>query len=202
MADHPSGYVKGCPCERCEKIRARNRAYQRSLSPEAKARMRRYKTAKQKEYDDRPGRRDAANERARLRYQQWRSENPLPPRSPSARPANSKRHGGPDEWARMYAAQGGLCYLCLQPLPENRSQVHVDHDHSCCDPGPRGRNTDSCAACRRGLTHERCNQIWGLAKENGPLLRTMAEQGEQAKAEAQVRIAAKQSASHQLSLLA
>jgi hypothetical protein len=139
--------------------------------------------------------REQLNERARVRYQRWREENPLPPKTPA--PPRQKRqrvrtqHGGPSEWARMYAGQDGLCYLCLRPLPDDRSKVHVDHDHSCCDPGPRGRNTDSCQYCRRGLTHERCNQIWGLARENPELLRAIAGNGERVAAETRARIAAK-----------
>ena len=101
-----------------------------------------------------------------------------------------KRHGGSDEWARMFAEQDGRCYLCLQPLPKDGEFVHVDHDHSCC-PGTRA-NTRSCTACRRGLVHRACNQIWGLAHENPDLLRTMAEQGEQARELARQRIEATQ----------
>ena len=95
---------------------------------------------------------------ARARYQADREKH-------KARKGGVKqRHGGPDEWARMFAEQDGKCYLCLQPLPEDCKDVHVDHDHSCC-PGTKG-DSRSCRYCRRGLTHQACNQVWGLVREN------------------------------------
>lgn len=100
-----------------------------------------------------------------------------------------QRHGGLDEWERMFAEQGGMCYLCEQPLPENRSLIHVDHDHECC---PGGRGTRSCWYCRRGLTHMACNQIWGLARENPDLLMVVAENGERASEKTRLRLAGRQ----------
>jgi hypothetical protein len=102
-----------------------------------------------------------------------------------------KRHGGQDEWARMYQAQDGLCYLCQRPLPADRARIHVDHDHDCCPPGPGGRTIQSCQYCRRGLTHERCNQIWGLAAEDPALLRIIAAEGARVKDETRQRITMK-----------
>lgn len=99
-----------------------------------------------------------------------------------------KNHGGSDVWARMFAEQDGLCYLCRQPLPEDASLIHVDHDHDCC---PGGRNTRSCHLCRRGLTHVACNQVWGLARENPELLRAIASNGERVKGETKQRMAAR-----------
>lgn len=183
---HGSRYVKGCQCDRCAAARRRARERARAHPDKNNPQRRRYKTEKQRQYDD--ANRDALNGRARERYSAWRAANPLPPRA-SANPGG--RHGGPDEWARMYDEQGGLCYLCLRPLSGNRTGVHVDHDHSCCDPGPKGRDTRSCQYCRRGLVHERCNQIWGLAKEDPDLLRTMADQGERVRDETRRRIAGK-----------
>ena len=188
---HGSGYVKGCQCERCEAYRQRSRERSRANPDKNNPARRRYKTEKQREYND--VNRDQVNAKARERYALYREENPLPPRPrrTPAPPKPSTRHGGPDEYARMYGDQDGLCYLCLRPLPDDRRAVHVDHDHTCCDPGPRGRDTDSCRYCRRGLTHERCNQIWGLAKEDGELLRIMAREGERVRDETRQRIAAK-----------
>ena len=144
-------------------------------------------TELQHRYDD--ANRDTKRQRDNDRYAQWREANPLQPRT--ARPAAIPigRHGGPDEWARMWDAQDGLCYLCLRPLPDDKTAIHVDHDHSCHDPGPGGRNTQSCQYCRRGLTHERCNQIWGLAKEDAGLLCAIADNGERVRDETRERIA-------------
>jgi len=33
-----------------------------------------------------------------------------------------------DDYERMLAAQGGVCAICLEPRPEERT-LHVDHDH-------------------------------------------------------------------------
>lgn len=128
-------------------------------------------------------------QRYRQRYLAKLKESGKTPR-PAGRPHNN-RHGGAVEFARMYEDQDGLCYLCLRPLPDDRAQVHVDHDHSCCDPGPMGRWTDSCRYCRRGLTHDRCNQVWGLMAEDPELLRAIASNGERVAAETKARIAAK-----------
>lgn len=173
-ASHGSGYVKGCQCERCEAARRTSRERSQARPDKDRPGRRQYKTEKQRQYD-----------------QARREQRPLKPKLPKAakKPANSARHGGPDEWARMYAEQDGLCYLCEQPLPVSGKDVHVDHDHTCCDIGPK--SSQSCQYCRRGLAHQACNQIWGLARENPALLRLMADNGSRAAAEAKRRIAAK-----------
>jgi hypothetical protein len=142
-----------------------------------------------KDCDNAKRKRSYDPKRSRQRYLAQLEEAGKAPRIRKAPHGNP--HGGAIEWARMYDEQQGLCYLCLRPLPDDRSKVHVDHDHSCCDPGPRGRRTRSCQYCRRGLTHERCNQIWGLAAEDPELLRVMASQGERVGEETRQRIAAK-----------
>ena len=48
---HPSGYLKGCNCDRCEQARARSREHAKTYRHPDPARLRAYKTAKQKEYD-------------------------------------------------------------------------------------------------------------------------------------------------------
>lgn len=82
----------------------------------------------------------------------------------------ARLHGmKPEDWAALWDAQGGRCYLCgcdLSALPS--SQVHVEHDHRCC---PR---ETSCGYCRRGLACMRCNTIIGLARDDPVLLRTIA----------------------------
>lgn len=98
----------------------------------------------------------------------------------------TRRHGGPEERARLWALQDGCCYLCGRPF-ELGQPVHVDHDHSCC---PGGKSTDSCQACRRGLTHPWCNQIIGLAGEDMDVLRAIIASFEPVQAAARARILA------------
>lgn len=129
-------------------------------------------------------------DKARQRWRdEWRKRSRTPNHRERKRASYMKRHGGIDEWARMFADQDGLCYLCQEPLPEDGRDVHVDHDHSCCAVGPR--ESRSCQYCRRGLTHQACNQIWGLARENPALLRVLADNGERVGAETRLRIAVK-----------
>lgn len=82
-----------------------------------------------------------------------------------------ENHGmRPHEWAAMYAAQDGYCYLCSRELDVSGSRtVAVEHDHRCC---PQGR---SCAACRRGLACAACNKAIGLAGDDPARLRRMAD---------------------------
>lgn len=100
-----------------------------------------------------------------------------------------KRHGGLDEWARLFDAQQGLCYLCSEPLGDGHKEIHVDHDHSCCDVGTH--DSASCRYCRRGLAHAWCNQILGLAGEDMDMLRTIIANFEPVQAATRQRIAAK-----------
>jgi Recombination endonuclease VII len=160
--------------------RERSRNYYRNLPDDGrKARLARAKAWAK-----------ANPEKARQRWRDAaRRRHPQPVRRERNRAKYMKRHGGIDEWARMFDAQDGLCYLCLQPLPVDGVDVHVDHDHSCCEPGPK--TSKSCRYCRRGLTHQACNQIWGLARENPAMLRVMADQGERVGAETRQRIALK-----------
>ena len=82
-----------------------------------------------------------------------------------------KRHGCDwnDEFARLWQAQDGKCYLCEGPLGPDQADCHVDHDHSCC---PSGR---SCEKCRRGLAHPLCNWIVGYAGDDPDRLRRIAD---------------------------
>ena len=101
-----------------------------------------------------------------------------------------KRHGGIDEWARLYDAQNGLCYLCgqtLEGVPQRL--IAVDHDHDCC---PGGKVTESCSACRRGLAHAWCNQLIGMAGEDMDVLRAIIVNFERVNELTKQRITAKQ----------
>jgi hypothetical protein len=49
------------------------------------------------------------------------------------------RHGlWPDEWQARWDAQDGRCYLCGDPLPDDPSEVRLDHDHRCHPLWPAG----------------------------------------------------------------
>lgn len=73
-----------------------------------------------------------------------------------------------EDWAAMWAAQGGRCYLCGRELAQDKS-THVDHDHSHC-PGDR-----SCRICQRGLACKDCNTAIGLSDDDPDRLRRMAD---------------------------
>lgn len=81
----------------------------------------------------------------------------------------------PDQWLAMLMEQGGNCYLCEQPLPDDRGKVVIDHDHRHCLDGY------SCGRCRRGLAHHACNTAIGLLAENPELMRTVAGNLERAR---------------------
>jgi hypothetical protein len=88
-----------------------------------------------------------------------------------------KAHGLlPDQWFAMLDEQRGLCYLCEKPLPEDRSKIAIDHDHSHC---PKDR---SCGLCRRGMAHMNCNSGVGLFGDDPALLRLAAANLEQSQA--------------------
>jgi hypothetical protein len=76
----------------------------------------------------------------------------------------------PDQWAALWDAQDGRCYLCGEPMIQGgASGACIDHDHSCC---PEKR---SCPVCRRGLACAGCNTSIGLAQDDPARLRRMAD---------------------------
>ncbi len=87
------------------------------------------------------------------------------------------RHGR--DWDELFnefwELQGGLCYLCGDPLERTKFRgVHLDHDHSCCKLGY------SCEKCRRGLSCPDCNILIGRAKDDPDRLRRIADNLEKA----------------------
>lgn len=88
-----------------------------------------------------------------------------------------RRHGMyPAHWHAMWTEQDGKCYLCLAPLPEDRSKVALDHDHSHC------RDGYSCGLCRRGLACSTCNTAIGLLGDSTERMRIAADNLERAQA--------------------
>jgi Recombination endonuclease VII len=105
--------------------------------------------------------RQAHPERVREQAQRYRDANPGQ--------AMRRYHGLlAGDWAALWAAQDGRCYLCGDPLSEDGRAVVVEHDHRCCPPGR------SCPLCRRGLAHHVCNAVIGLAGDDPKLLRRIA----------------------------
>jgi hypothetical protein len=92
----------------------------------------------------------------------------------------------PGDWAALWAAQDGQCYLCGE-LMDPEKKLDIDHDHSC---WPKDK---SCRACRRGLAHSECNCLIGLAGDDPDRLRRIADALERAQAKAAERMAQKPS---------
>jgi len=74
-----------------------------------------------------------------------------------------------EKFEALLLEQGFRCSGCGDPLPEEWSGINVDHDHNCC-PGKK-----SCGKCIRGLLHNWCNVILGLAKDDPRRLRSLAD---------------------------
>lgn len=86
----------------------------------------------------------------------------------------------PEDWAALHAAQQGLCYLCGEELA---GKISVDHDHDHCPPRA------SCRNCRRGLVHDICNRVIGMAGDDAARLRRMADALEAAQQACKERVA-------------
>jgi Recombination endonuclease VII len=132
--------------------------------------------------------RDLALERSRTWYaenreqaREYRRQYYLKNREKLKAGGRRYRHGlRDDDWAAMWDAQGGCCYLCDGEL--DADETNVDHDHSCCGPDK------SCPVCRRGLAHSLCNIAIGAIGDDPDKLRRMADALEQAKADVAQRL--------------
>lgn len=95
----------------------------------------------------------------------------------------------PEDWAALWAAQDGRCYLCDGEMEKPNGTLKrnggttavIDHDHSCC---PRGK---SCSICRRGLAHVACNSAVGLLFDDPVRFRRAADAFEAAQLAVQKR---------------
>lgn len=65
----------------------------------------------------------------------------------------------PGEYDRLYAFQGGVCYIC-QRAKGTTKKLAVDHDHKCCP------TTPTCGECTRGLLCSTCNKLLGHVRDN------------------------------------
>jgi hypothetical protein len=164
----------------------RNREYQRQWREENRERKRAY----QREYNERNRERirDVARQAYARDLEKKRSygRDYWAKLSPEERWAKGlkQRHGMyPAQYHAMYQGQGGKCYLCLLPLPEDPSKVAIDHDHGHC-----GRNR-SCVICRRGLACMHCNTAIGMLGDSPERLRIVADNLERAQAMTRALIA-------------
>ena len=85
------------------------------------------------------------------------------------------------DWAVMWEAQQGRCYLCGRDMDPD--DAHVEHWHGCAAHGPK----KSCRLCRRGLAHQPCNLVVGHGADDPSLLRIIADNLERANADIAAR---------------
>jgi hypothetical protein len=134
--------------------------------------------------------REHNRERINAQHRAWRARNREKVREWRERDREKQRvwqtrrvHGmEPEDWAALWDAQDGLCYLCGADLAEAKT-VDIDHDHSCCPP------SRSCKICRRGLACHGCNIAIGNAGDDPVRLRRMADALEAAKRKVTARMA-------------
>lgn len=60
-----------------------------------------------------------------------------------------------ERYNAMVEGQQGLCLIC-----NKSSELHIDHDHSCCS------GITSCGVCVRGLLCAKCNKGLGLFNDD------------------------------------
>lgn len=68
--------------------------------------------------------------------------------------------------ARLWSEQGGLCYLCEEPVL--LEDAMLEHDHRCC---PLGK---FCRLCTRGASHQECNKVAGHGGDDPDRLERIA----------------------------
>lgn len=76
----------------------------------------------------------------------------------------------PEQWFAYWDEHDGKCYLCEELLPDDRSKIAIDHDHSCCG------EKRTCRYCRRGLAHTHCNWLLGILREDPATMRAVCSQ--------------------------
>lgn len=98
-------------------------------------------------------------ETSRAQCARWRRDNPEK-YAASMRRHDLKRHYGmtPEQWAAMFAIQGGRCAICRASEPGNKKgQWSTDHDHT--------------TGKVRGILCCHCNRMLGGAQDNPRWLR-------------------------------
>ena len=171
--DAEKAYAKRYYQENRERLIAKSLAYQAAHPEkvaERKVTYRARKTELQRKYNANasPEATERRRQRDRDRYKLKGKEKRTPEQR--AKERLKWRHGiSPETWQKMWDQQEGCCYLCEQPLPNNTSEVMIDHDHAHCAPN------SSCPLCQRGLACKRCNWAIGVVADNPDLLRRIAD---------------------------
>jgi hypothetical protein len=75
----------------------------------------------------------------------------------------------PGEYDELLKVQEGACAGCGRVPGSRAKRLAIDHDHTCC-PGKT-----SCGKCVRGLLCHRCNDVLAHFRDNGELLRRLAD---------------------------
>src|SRR5258708_7868630 len=165
----------------------KQREYERRYSETKPERQRRWREANRERERERHRQYCEANrEKVNAQKRRWRAANREQARSSKIR----RDHGlWPEEWAALYEAQHGRCYLCGEEMAP--ADAVVDHDHSHC------ASKTSCRICQRGLAHGPCNSLIGLADDDPALLRRIADALEATQLKVERR---KTSAAEQLAL--
>lgn len=86
----------------------------------------------------------------------------------------AKRYGlTREQYEQLLAEQDGKCAICHEPFTETPV---IDHDHSCCEPSPRGQSWKPlCGGCVRGLLCGNCNKGCGNFDDNAALCESAAK---------------------------
>lgn len=104
---------------------------------------------------------------ARQRYQAWKERHPD---GLWAQWLKASHDMLPEQWFAYWDEHDGKCYLCEELLPDDRSKIAIDHDHSCCG------EKRTCRFCRRGLTHTHCNWLLGILNEDLAAMRAVCSE--------------------------
>jgi Recombination endonuclease VII len=175
----------GCTCGRHKRTTYRGKPFVPQTDEERRQYQRDWRAANRKKLAADSRRRYASNGDARRGARaRYRDKNREKLRAESREYQRARRAGHalrPGEYEALWEAQDGLCCYCSRPLD---GKICLDHDHSCCP------TFKSCPKCRRGLAHNNCNVIVGMAGEDWDLLAAIATSGPALVAAVQERIAA------------
>lgn len=107
-------------------------------------------------------------ERRKKANRDWYQNNPRSPEKNAEMHYKHRYRMTPAQREEMITMQNGCCYLCGEPLPEDRRKIHVDHDHSCCP-------DRSCGECVRGVACDPCNRGVGYFADDPDRMIRVAE---------------------------
>ena len=105
--------------------------------------------------DGRMGRAAACIECTKKQTAEYKKKFPEAHRSRVRKYNYAKHNITIEQWENMLNKQGGVCAACGEQNSAERN-LHIDHDHSCCE------GTYSCGKCIRGLLCSQCNTALGL----------------------------------------